>query len=151
MLLFGSESITAEGYGEGCSAKRIGCLDANQLLSTQHGLLSACGCEAEACNPLAIAPDTPAGISSGERRRQTQAFLRLYMVPGMAHCAGGPGATHYSTATRDSDPPIAASVLEEFRRPLPGPPIPRQILQMLLNTLIYKCFRCMDINSRTRH
>jgi hypothetical protein len=94
MLLFGSESITAEGYGEGCSAKRIGCLDANQLLSTQHGLLqacgapagrsleavqgeggtgelarlaalSACGCEAEACNPSAMAPDPLAGSSSG--------------------------------------------------------------------------------------
>jgi feruloyl esterase len=29
------------------------------------------------------------------------------MVPGMAHCAGGPGATHFSTATRDSDPPVS--------------------------------------------
>jgi feruloyl esterase len=29
------------------------------------------------------------------------------MVPGMAHCAGGPGATHFSTATRDSEPPIS--------------------------------------------
>jgi feruloyl esterase len=47
------------------------------------------------------------GASQAERRRQTQAFLRLYMVPGMAHCAGGPGATHFSTATRDSDPPVS--------------------------------------------
>jgi feruloyl esterase len=47
------------------------------------------------------------GASQVERRRQTQAFLRLYMVPGMAHCAGGPGATHFSTATRDSDPPVS--------------------------------------------
>jgi len=29
------------------------------------------------------------------------------MVPGMAHCAGGPGATHFSTATRDSEPPVS--------------------------------------------
>jgi hypothetical protein len=35
------------------------------------------------------------------------AFLRLYMVPGMAHCAGGPGAIHFSTATRDSEPPVS--------------------------------------------
>ena len=35
------------------------------------------------------------------------AFMRLYMVPGMAHCAGGPGATHFSTATRDSEPPVS--------------------------------------------
>jgi feruloyl esterase len=34
-------------------------------------------------------------------------FARLYMVPGMAHCAGGPGATNMSSATRDSEPPVA--------------------------------------------
>jgi feruloyl esterase len=28
------------------------------------------------------------------------------MVPGMGHCAGGPGATNVSTATRDSTPPV---------------------------------------------
>ena len=38
--------------------------------------------------------------------RETQEFLRLYMIPGMAHCAGGPGATHFSSATRDSTPPV---------------------------------------------
>ena len=37
----------------------------------------------------------------------TQSFFRLYMIPGMAHCAGGPGATHFSTATRDSTPPVS--------------------------------------------
>ncbi|MGN6820297.1 MAG: tannase/feruloyl esterase family alpha/beta hydrolase [Sphingomonas sp.] len=36
----------------------------------------------------------------------TQAFARLFMVPGMDHCAGGPGATNFSTATRDSTPPM---------------------------------------------
>jgi len=36
----------------------------------------------------------------------TQAFARLFMVPGMDHCAGGPGATNFSTATRDSAPPM---------------------------------------------
>ncbi|MBW8812861.1 MAG: tannase/feruloyl esterase family alpha/beta hydrolase [Caulobacterales bacterium] len=35
------------------------------------------------------------------------ALLRLYMVPGMAHCAGGPGATNFSSATRDSVPPVS--------------------------------------------
>jgi len=33
--------------------------------------------------------------------------LRLYMIPGMAHCAGGPGATNVSSATRDSMPPVS--------------------------------------------
>lgn len=36
----------------------------------------------------------------------TQAFARLFMVPGMDHCAGGPGSTNFSTATRDSAPPV---------------------------------------------
>jgi feruloyl esterase len=41
-------------------------------------------------------------------------------VPGMAHCAGGPGATNFSTATRDSEPPVSdaqhdmAVALEEW-------------------------------------
>ena len=34
-------------------------------------------------------------------------FARLYMVPGMAHCAGGPGASNMSSATRDSMPPVS--------------------------------------------
>jgi feruloyl esterase len=33
--------------------------------------------------------------------------MRLYMIPGMAHCAGGPGATNVSSATRDSMPPVS--------------------------------------------
>lgn len=36
----------------------------------------------------------------------TRRYFRLYMIPGMAHCAGGPGATNFSTATRDSTPPV---------------------------------------------
>lgn len=40
---------------------------------------------------------------------ETQSFFRLYMVPGMAHCAGGPGATNFSSATRDSTPPVRDS------------------------------------------
>jgi len=35
-----------------------------------------------------------------------QASARLFMVPGMDHCAGGPGATNMSTATRESAPPV---------------------------------------------
>jgi feruloyl esterase len=55
------------------------------------------GAPAEAINYYdAVRARTP-GASS---------FLRLYMVPGMAHCAGGPGATNFSSATRDSMPPV---------------------------------------------
>jgi feruloyl esterase len=43
---------------------------------------------------------------TGNSEAATQAFLRLFMVPGMDHCAGGPGATNMSTATRDSAPPV---------------------------------------------
>ena len=42
----------------------------------------------------------------GDAQRPTQKFFRLYMIPGMGHCAGGPGATNFSTATRDSTPPV---------------------------------------------
>ena len=31
--------------------------------------------------------------------RETQEFYRLFMVPGMGHCAGGPGATVFDTQT----------------------------------------------------
>jgi feruloyl esterase len=47
-------------------------------------------------------------------------FVRLYMVPGMWHCAEGAGATNFSTATRDSVPPVSdaahdmAKVLESW-------------------------------------
>ena len=55
------------------------------------------GAPAEAINYYdAVAARTPA----------TPSFMRLYMVPGMAHCAGGPGATNFSSATRDSMPPV---------------------------------------------
>jgi feruloyl esterase len=65
------------------------------------------GAADEAINYYAAVESTASGLSKAERRKQTQAFLRLYMVPGMAHCAGGPGATHFSTATRDSEPPVS--------------------------------------------
>jgi feruloyl esterase len=65
------------------------------------------GAADEAINYYQAVEATAAGPSQAARRKQTQAFLRLYMVPGMGHCAGGPGATHFSTATRDSDPPVS--------------------------------------------
>jgi len=27
--------------------------------------------------------------------RETEAFIRLYMVPGMQHCGGGPGTDYF--------------------------------------------------------
>lgn len=47
------------------------------------------------------AADTPAA-----RHTDTQSFLRLYMIPGMAHCRLGPGATFFSTQMRRSLPPV---------------------------------------------
>ncbi|HEY1151218.1 MAG TPA: tannase/feruloyl esterase family alpha/beta hydrolase [Pseudoduganella sp.] len=75
------------------------------------------GAAAEAINYY---NDVEGRSTAADRRRDTQDFLRLYMVPGMAHCAGGPGATHFSTATRDSEPPVSdakhdmAIALEEW-------------------------------------
>ena len=65
------------------------------------------GAPDEAINYYDSVEATEFGATQAERRKQTEAFLHLYMVPGMAHCAGGPGATHFSTATRDSDPPVS--------------------------------------------
>lgn len=42
-----------------------------------------------------------------QRRTHTQQAVRLFMVPGMGHCAGGSGATNFSSATRDSMPPVS--------------------------------------------
>ena len=67
------------------------------------------GAADEAINYYNAVEATESGGSPAQRRKQTERFLRLYMVPGMAHCAGGPGATHFSTATRDSDPPVSDS------------------------------------------
>jgi feruloyl esterase len=33
---------------------------------------------------------------------KTQSFVRLYMVPGMQHCGGGPGATSFGASALDS-------------------------------------------------
>jgi feruloyl esterase len=35
---------------------------------------------------------------------RTQSFARLFLVPGMAHCADGAGATNFSSTIRDSTP-----------------------------------------------
>jgi feruloyl esterase len=42
-----------------------------------------------------------------EKLGQSDSYARLYMVPGMVHCAEGSGATNFSTATRDSVPPVS--------------------------------------------
>jgi len=36
---------------------------------------------------------------SGESRRKTEQFYRLFMVPGMNHCSGGPGANVFDMLT----------------------------------------------------
>jgi feruloyl esterase len=50
-----------------------------------------------------------AGTDAAAKLTDTQKFARLYLVPGMSHTAGGPGATHFSNATRDSAPPVEDS------------------------------------------
>ncbi|MBV8393957.1 MAG: tannase/feruloyl esterase family alpha/beta hydrolase [Alphaproteobacteria bacterium] len=42
-----------------------------------------------------------------EKLGAPESYARLYMVPGMVHCAQGSGATNFSTATRDSVPPVS--------------------------------------------
>jgi feruloyl esterase len=65
------------------------------------------GAPAEAINYYQAVEARSGAKSAAARRADTQSFLRLFMVPGMGHCAGGPGATNFSTATRDSEPPVS--------------------------------------------
>ena len=65
------------------------------------------GAPEEAINYYQAVESRSSAQSATARRDDTQTFLRLFMVPGMGHCAGGPGATHFSTATRDSEPPVS--------------------------------------------
>lgn len=39
------------------------------------------------------------GGNTNHGYRDTREFYRLFMVPGMQHCAGGPGATHFDMLT----------------------------------------------------
>ncbi|WP_454762204.1 tannase/feruloyl esterase family alpha/beta hydrolase [Caulobacter segnis] len=78
------------------------------------------GAAEEAINYYDAVKATSKAKGAAARQVDTQAFLRLFMVPGMAHCAGGPGATNVSTATRNSEPPVSdathdmAIALEEW-------------------------------------
>lgn len=53
-------------------------------------------------DPVVSAPDTIAYYDRvAAKNPDAESFVRLFMVPGMAHCAGGPGATSFSSG---SDP-----------------------------------------------
>ncbi len=78
------------------------------------------GAAEEAINYYEAVKATSPAKDEAARQADTQEFVRLFMAPGMAHCAGGPGATHFSTATRNSEPPVSdaahdmAIALEEW-------------------------------------
>ncbi|MBL8642358.1 MAG: tannase/feruloyl esterase family alpha/beta hydrolase [Rhodospirillaceae bacterium] len=64
------------------------------------------GAAGEAINYYEAVEARSSAKTAEARRTDTQSFLRLFMVPGMEHCAGGPGATYFNSATRDSEPPV---------------------------------------------
>ena len=55
-------------------------------------------------DPVGAAMDI---VGYHDRIAGREEFVRLYVVPGMWHCAEGAGATNFSTATRDSVPPVS--------------------------------------------
>jgi feruloyl esterase len=55
-------------------------------------------------DPVGAAMDI---VNYYDKITQHEDFVTLYMVPGMWHCAEGAGATNFSTATRDSVPPVS--------------------------------------------
>jgi feruloyl esterase len=48
------------------------------------------------------------GGHDGKSLRRTQAFYRLFMVPGMGHCSGGPGADDFGNAPGIPPPTVDA-------------------------------------------
>jgi feruloyl esterase len=44
---------------------------------------------------------------------KAQSFARLFLVPGMPHCAGGAGASNFASTTRDS-PPLKADAAHDM-------------------------------------
>ncbi len=62
-------------------------------------------------DPVVSAYDTVAYYEAVTRQagglREARSFANLFLVPGMEHCAGGPGATNFSSTTRDSWPLVS--------------------------------------------
>ncbi len=48
------------------------------------------------------------GKDEGSNLQRTQAFYRLFMVPGMAHCGGGPGADNFGNRPDVPSPQVDA-------------------------------------------
>jgi feruloyl esterase len=65
------------------------------------------GSAGEAINYYQAVEDLQRGATTDQRRAAAQRFLRLFMVPGMAHCSGGPGATNKSSSEMGSTPPAS--------------------------------------------
>lgn len=61
-------------------------------------------------DPVVSAPDTVAYYDRLTHNNPgAKSFVRLFMVPGMAHCAGGPGATSFNSGA-DSDHNISLAL-----------------------------------------
>jgi feruloyl esterase len=53
-----------------------------------------------------IAKHEKAGMTRAQAIAAVDKFHRLFLVPGMEHCAGGPGANNFSTPTQADRPPM---------------------------------------------
>jgi feruloyl esterase len=64
------------------------------------------------------------GVSSRLGQQETEAFVRLYMVPGMQHCGGGPGSNsfgQFERHRRTSQRNVSRAPEDGWRRARPGP------------------------------
>jgi feruloyl esterase len=68
---------------------------ADPLIPSQSSInyfLALVGNEGQGAQPVAFGPGNPA-------LRRTQSYARLFMVPGMFHCSGGPGPNTFDALT----------------------------------------------------
>lgn len=108
-----ADVVTATAAADRTVAKSINSTDPDLRPFAQHGgkIIHYHGWEDAALPPLgsvnyyrqvsvALGGGKDAGAASYER---VQEFYRLFMVPGMSHCAGGPGANEFGAFV---DPPV---------------------------------------------
>ena len=66
-----------------------------------------------------------AGLPRAASLARAQEFIRLFLVPGMGHCGGGPGCDNFDTLTalerwvEDDEPPVGNACTRE-QQPQPA-------------------------------
>ena len=91
----------AERKADEKTAQALNATDMDLSRFESHGgkLILYHGWNDQAISPLNTIPYY-SGVAAAMGKEKTQNFLRLYMVPGMEHCLGGPGANSFGQLGR---------------------------------------------------